>query len=100
MRTAKIIRARSEGNQFIALQHTAPGMQCGVSGIAICGRMSRLSGVAIRILTYPHAKTGHGTFDFRTPGNNGPRLRRQDRTALEWIFSNPLAERAYGCLRE
>jgi hypothetical protein len=27
---AKIIKARSEGNQFIALQHTAPRIQFGV----------------------------------------------------------------------
>jgi hypothetical protein len=48
-----MIMARSEGNQFIALQHTAPGMQLGISGIATCGRISRFSGVAIRMLTYP-----------------------------------------------
>jgi hypothetical protein len=30
MRTPKIIKARSEGNQFIAIQHTAPRIQFGV----------------------------------------------------------------------
>ncbi len=34
-----MIMARSEGNQFIALQHTAPGMQLGISAVANCGRI-------------------------------------------------------------
>jgi hypothetical protein len=57
-----MIMARSEGNQFIALQHTAPGMQLGISAIVICGRISRLSAIAIRMLKYPirFAERAHG----------------------------------------
>jgi hypothetical protein len=57
-----MIMARSEGNQFIALQAYRSRRAIGGLRTAICGRISRLSGIAIRMLTYPIplAERAHG----------------------------------------